>query len=111
MKHKILLYIMSVILIIMSFTLQSCKDEFAEINTSPSSISETNPLYIFAKGVNEFEPSGYTYWFYNAAMTYKWGQMAVPTGGFTPDYTRTTATGDQGWRYQRVLLYVAKYIS
>ncbi len=105
-KHKILLHIMGVILIITSFTLQSCKDDFADINTSPSSISETNPSYIFAEAVNEFEPSGYTYWYYNAAMTYKWGQTGVPTGGFTPDYTRTTATGDQGWKYQKVLLYV-----
>ncbi len=86
-------------------TVTSCRDDMAEINTDPSQISEGNIPYLFAQAVIEFEPSGYLYWFYNAPMMYRWGQMGVPTGGFTSNYTETTATGEQGSQYIRVLNY------
>lgn len=82
-----------------------CREDFAEINANPSDVTKAEPSYLFAQAVINFEPSGYTYWFYNAAMTYKWGQMGVPTTGFTSTFTETTATGDQGGKYIDVLNY------
>jgi hypothetical protein len=77
----------------------------AKINSNPSQVTDANISYLFAQAVINFEPSGYLLWFYNAPMTLKWGQMGVPTGGFTPSYTQTTATGDQGSQYINVLKY------
>ena len=60
-----------------------CRDDFAETNTDPSTISEGNVGYLFAQGVLEFDPSDYTYWFYNANQIYQWMQIMVSTGGVT----------------------------
>ncbi|WP_353332013.1 SusD/RagB family nutrient-binding outer membrane lipoprotein [Bacteroides sedimenti] len=82
-----------------------CREEFADLNSNPSDVVKAEPSYLFAQAVINFEPSGYTYWFYNAAMTYRWGQMGVPTTGFNSTYTETTATGEQGGQYISVLNY------
>lgn len=98
-------YVLTIIVSCLLVVGTSCRDEMADINTNPSQVVKGNIPYLFAQAVIEFEPSGYLYWFYNAAMTYRWGQMGVPTGGFTSTYTETTATGDQGYQYIRVLNY------
>lgn len=61
----------------------SCRDDFAEVNTDPSVITDANVSYLFAQGVLEFEPSGYTYWFYQANAVYKYMQTMVSTGSVT----------------------------
>lgn len=66
-----------------SLLMTSCQDDFAELNVDPSSVSEGNVGYLFSQGVLEFEPSDYTYWFYNAEQIYKWMQIMVPTSGVT----------------------------
>ena len=82
-----------------------CRDDMAKLNSNPSQVTEANISYLFAQSVINFEPAGYLLWLYNAPMTTRWGQMAVPTGGFTSTYTQTTATGDQGGQYINVLKY------
>lgn len=66
-----------------SLLMTSCQDDFAELNVDPSSVSEGNVGFLFSQGVLEFEPSDYTYWFYNADQIYKWMQIMVPTSGVT----------------------------
>ena len=83
-----------------------CTDDFAEMNQDPTAVTSPNVGYLFANGVNQFEPMGYTYWFYNAPMMYSWNQMAVPTGGMTTGILTTTATGDQGTQYINTLRYL-----
>lgn len=87
-------------------TTTSCRDDFAEINTSPSQVTTAQPTYLFAQAVLKFEPAGYLYWFYNAPMMYSWSQMATPTGGYSSNFTTTTATGEQGSQYLETLKYV-----
>jgi len=87
----------------------SCSEDMAKINSNPSQVTEANISYLFAQAVINFEPSGYLLWFYNAPMTFRWGQTGVPTGGFTSTYTQTTATGDQGGQYINVLKYARVY--
>ncbi|OUO54892.1 SusD/RagB family nutrient-binding outer membrane lipoprotein [Parabacteroides sp. An277] len=84
----------------------SCRDDFADINTSPSQVTTPQPTYLFAQAVLDFENSGYTYWFYNAPMMFEWAQMATPTDSYTATFTTTTASGDQGSQYLRTLKYV-----
>lgn len=87
-------------------TTTSCRDDFAEINSSPSQVTTAQPTYLFAQAVLKFEPAGYLYWFYNAPMMYSWAQMAAPTNGYGSDFTTTTATGEQGSQYLETLKYV-----
>lgn len=84
----------------------SCRDDFADINSSPSQVTEGEPSYLFAQAVLKFEPYEYTYWFYNAPMMFQWSQMATPTGGFTVNFTTTSVSGGQGSQYIETLKYV-----
>lgn len=102
---KKITYLVTIFLSGLLLFASSCSDEMAKINSNPSQVTDANISYLFAQAVINFEPSGYLLWFYNAPMTLKWGQMGVPTGGFTPSYTQTTATGDQGSQYINVLKY------
>ena len=83
-----------------------CSKEFADINTDPSSISKGDVNYLFTQALINFEPSDYTFWFYNAPMMYKWGETGVSSGGFTTTYHETTEYGGQGSQTNNVLLYV-----
>src|SRR5690606_29496668 len=102
---KKITYLVTIFLSGLLLFASSCSDEMAKINSNPSQVTDANISYLFAQAVINFEPSGYLLWFYNAPMTLKWGQMGVPTGGFTPSYTQATATGDQGGQYINVLKY------
>lgn len=70
-----------------------CRDEFSDINSSPSQINKAEPSYLMARAAMEFEPYDYTYWFYDAPMLYSWNQMAVPTDGFTEKFKVTSVKG------------------
>lgn len=59
----------------------SCRDDFSDLNQDPAAVTQGNPGYLFGQAVLEFEPSDYTYWFYNASEIFQWTQMAVSTGG------------------------------
>ena len=84
----------------------SCREEFTDINKNPSQIVTGDAAMLFTKGILEFEPSAYLMWYYNAAMMQQWAQLATPTGGYTPNFAKTTAYGDQGGQYIKVLKYV-----
>lgn len=81
-----------------------CRDDFADINSSPSQVTKAEPSYLFAQAVMDFEPYSYTYWFYDAPMLYRWSQMATPTGSYSDSFTTTTATG--GVDHIRTLKYL-----
>ncbi len=66
-----------------SLLMTGCQDDFAEVNVDPSSVTEGNVGYLFSQGVLEFEPSDYTYWFYNANQIYNWMQIMVPVESVT----------------------------
>ena len=84
----------------------SCREDFTEINQNPAQITVANASMLFTKGIIEFEPSGYLMWYYNAPMMQLWSQLGTPTGGYTPNFAKTTAYGDQGGQYIKVLKYV-----
>ncbi len=85
--------------------LTGCRDEFSELNQSKDSVTVAEPSFLMSQAIIDFEVSGYTYWYYNAPMYYRWSQMGVPTGGFTAQYTELSATGDQGTQYISPLRY------
>ena len=80
-KMKYLIIVLTIISA--SFWTISCKDDFADVNTDPTTVTTGNPSYLFTQGILEFEPQGYLYWFYNASEIFQWVQTGVSTGGVT----------------------------
>lgn len=76
-------YITSLLLAGASMLMTGCQDDFSELNQDPATVTQGNVSYLFAQGVLDFEPSDYTYWFYNADQMYQWMQTLVSTGGVT----------------------------
>lgn len=91
--------------ILLASTITGCKDDFADLNQNPSVVTKGDPIFLFTKGLQEFEPSGYTYWFYNARYTHQWCQAFVPTAGFADGFNIQGELGDQGSKTYRVLNY------
>lgn len=89
-----------------SVVMTGCREEFADINTDPSSISTGDPNFLFTQAILNFEPSDYTFWFYNAPMMYKWGEIGIGSSGFGSTFHQTTEYGGQGSQTYNVLLYV-----
>lgn len=73
-----------------------CKDEFKDLNTNPSSISEANVPYLFTQALMDFEPAGYLLWFYASRYTTRWAQSFVPAGGYTDRYNEMSENGGIG---------------
>lgn len=78
-------YLTALLIVGSTLLTTGCKDDFAELNQNPSAVTEGNIPYLFAKGILDFEPSNYTYWFYNANQMYKWTQLMVAGGGVTSE--------------------------
>ncbi len=64
----------------------SCRDDFSEMNMNPSSVNETNPDYLLTQAILKFDPSNYTYWFYNARDMFRLTSLGVSTGGVNSKY-------------------------
>lgn len=78
-------YITSLLLAGFSFMMSSCKDDFAELNQDPSTVTKGNVAYLFSQGILEFEPSQYQYWFYSGPQMFQWIQNYIPNGGASSD--------------------------
>ena len=103
MKYNKIALLLLVAISILS--INGCKEDFAEINTDPAAVVVGNVDFLFTQAELEFEPSDYTFWFYNAPMMYKWGQVGIGSGGFSPTYQETTEYGGQGEQFINVLKY------
>lgn len=103
-------YLTSLLLAGSSLFMTGCQDDFAELNQDPSTVTEGNVPYLFAKGIERFEPSDYTYWFYNANQMYQWMQLMVSNGGVTSSIFEGGT--NPGFKSIEVLKYVneIKYV-
>ncbi|MGL4491682.1 MAG: SusD/RagB family nutrient-binding outer membrane lipoprotein, partial [Tannerellaceae bacterium] len=78
-------------------SLSGCSvDKFAEINTDPATVTKGNIVYLATEGMLKFEPSEYTFWFYNAKYFSQFIQASVPSGGFKSDFNIMGERGGQG---------------
>ena len=57
--------------------LSSCREQFAEMNMSPSAVTNPDPSYMLTRCELLFEFNDYTYWFYNQALYNRWAQMGT----------------------------------
>ena len=69
--NRILLILASVCVL----GLTSCREQFAEMNQSPSAVTNPDPSYMATRCQLLFEFNDYTYWFYNQALYNRWSQM------------------------------------
>ncbi|RKD91132.1 SusD-like starch-binding protein associating with outer membrane [Mangrovibacterium diazotrophicum] len=88
-----------------ALSFNGCRDKFAEINSDPASVSTGDVNFLFTQAELNFEPSGYTFWFYNAPMMYKWGEVGIGSSGYSSTYQETTEYGSQGSQTLNVLNY------
>ena len=85
-------------------TLTGCRDDFAELNTSKSSVAVAEPSYLFSMAAMEFDTNEYSYWFYASKTLQGWCQMGSPSTGYTATITEGRG-GGQGTQYLDVLRY------
>lgn len=90
-------------LLLLFALLTGCRDDFAEMNTDKDAVTEGDPTYLMAQAVLAFEPSDYTYWFYNAVDFYNDVQFGVPTGSVTESVV--DGSEQQGYKSTNVLNY------
>lgn len=87
----------------------SCKDDFAELNSKPSDISNPDVRYLFTQCQVEFEPADYQQWFNGFRVPQTWIQAGVPSAGNSTKVNNfdVNSTGGSGCGYKvnKVLHY------
>lgn len=88
-------------LLLPAFT--SCsKNEFADINTDPSTIAKANIPYLFSQAGLDFEPSDYLVWFYSGKYMSQWCQAFTP-GSYGDKFNIMGENGGMGSQFVSVL--------
>lgn len=73
------------------------KDEFAKLNSNPSTLSEPDLRYSMTKAVEQMYGNDYTIWFYNNFQyIYPWAQVGTKQGGNGADFNLMGPSGGQG---------------
>lgn len=90
-------------------TVSSCADDFADTNTKKDAITTGTPEYLLGQAILEFDPSSYTYWFFNSVNFAYAVQTAVPSGSATE--TIIEGSSQQGYKNIAVqnYLYMIKH--
>ncbi len=76
--NKILLTLVSVCVL----GLTSCRDQFAEMNQSPSDVTTAEPSFMLTRCELSFQMNDYLYWFYNQLLYSNWSQLGA-SGSFS----------------------------
>jgi hypothetical protein len=98
---KSLTAVLLMLMMLPAFT--SCdKDQFADINTNPSTISKGNVPYLFTQAILNFEPSDYLMWFYDGKYTSNFAQAFVP-GSYGDKFNIYGESGGAGSQFVSVL--------
>uniref|UniRef100_UPI003217C038 SusD/RagB family nutrient-binding outer membrane lipoprotein n=1 Tax=uncultured Draconibacterium sp. TaxID=1573823 RepID=UPI003217C038 len=72
------------------------KDEFANLNTDPSTLSEPDLRYSMTKAIEQMYENDYTTWFYdNFKYVHSWTQAATVQGGNGADFNLMGDVGGQ----------------
>ena len=84
----------------------SCTDEFAELNSDPSTITTPDIRYLFTQCEAKFQPGDYAQWFGGFNDLSTWSQTTVSSGGNTSRSNRPTEEANGcGYEVNEVLRY------
>lgn len=75
------------------------KDDFAEVNTDPSTISNPSAQYLLTQEQAAFQPFDYLYWYYDGAYISKFDQAWTPSGSFGDMFNQMGALGGLGSQF------------
>lgn len=81
------------------------ENEYAKINTDPSTIGEGNPIFLFTQEQVQYQPFDYLLWYYDGAYTSKLVQAYSPSTSFNDLYNKLAELGGVGSQ----LIYVKRY--
>jgi hypothetical protein len=82
--------------LIFSLTIGCDREDFAELNTNPSTLSEPDLRYSMTKAIEQMYGNDYTIWFYNNFQyVYPWVQVGTVQGGNGADFNLMGPTGGQ----------------
>lgn len=82
--------------LIFIFAIGCDKDEFAKLNSDPSTLSEPDLRYSMTKAIEQMYGNDYTVWFYaNFQYVYPWAQVTTVQGGNGADFNLMGPTGGQ----------------
>ena len=82
--------------LIFSLTIGCDREDFAELNTDPSTLSEPDLRYSMTKAIEQMYGNDYTIWFYNNFQyVYPWVQVGTVQGGNGADFNLMGPTGGQ----------------
>lgn len=101
MKYK---YLAAAVIFSGAGLLSSCVEKFADINSSPSAITNPNIRFLFTQCEASFQPGDYIQWFYGFDYMSTWAQATVPGGGNGNKLNTITVTGC-GYQVNEVLRY------
>lgn len=82
----------------------SCIDDFADLNSNPSTITKPNIRFLFTQCETAFQPGDYSQWFYGFDYMSNWVQATVPGGGNSNKLNVITQTGC-GYQVNELLRY------
>ncbi len=90
-------YIIAIILPFLFIMVGCNKDEFAKINTNPSTLDSPDLYYLSSQVIEQIYNNDYTVWFYNNfKYIYPWTQItAQGVGNSGKDFSEMGATGSQ----------------
>lgn len=84
----------------------SCTDEFAELNSDPSTITTPDIRYLFTQCEAKFQPGDYAQWFGGFNDLSTWSQTTVSSSGNTSRSNRPTEEANGcGYEVNEVLRY------
>lgn len=84
----------------------SCSDDFAELNSDPSTITKPDIRFLFTQCEAKFQPGDYAQWFGGFNDLSTWSQTTVSSGGNTSRSNRPTEEANGcGYEVNEVLRY------
>ncbi len=84
----------------------SCSDDFAELNSDPSTITNPDVRFLFTQCEAKFQPGDYAQWFGGFNDLSTWAQTTLSTDGNTNRFNRPTEEANGcGYEVNEVLRY------
>lgn len=74
----------------------ACQDDFSELNSKPSDISNPNIRFLFTECLVSLEPMDYSAWHYDIPRLASWSQCTLPSAGNTDNFNLITEQGSIG---------------
>lgn len=73
-----------------------CQEDFSELNSKPSDITNPNIRFLFTECLVSLEPMDYSAWYYDIPRIAAWSQCTLASAGNTDNFNLITEQGSIG---------------